>query len=299
MKIKTYFRQEGALHAMLLLPVIFIFIYEYMPMFGITLAFKTYRARLGILGSPWVGLDNFRTLFMMPGFPRAIQNTIIIAMAKITTMIIVPVTFALMLNEISGLKLKRTIQTIVYMPHFISWVLMSGIIIKMLSGSGIVNQFLGNFGVKPIIFLADKTKFPFVLVVTHIWKEFGYSSIVYLAAITGIDPNLYEAASIDGAGRWRQTWHVTLPGMMPMILLRTCLSMSGILSGGFDQVFNLYSPAVYQTGDILDTFIYRLAFVSSQFSISTASSLFKSSIGCVLLIISYRVAYKVSGYHVF
>jgi putative aldouronate transport system permease protein len=297
--LQVILRQEGALHVMLILPVVFTLVYRYIPMGGIVLAFKTYRARMGILGSPWVGLKNFRDLFGMPGFSDAVRNTVVIAMAKIVMGIVVPVIFSLMLNEVFNMKIKKTVQTIVYMPHFISWVLMAGIIIKMLSLYGIVNQFLVFLGVDPIMFLADKEKFPFIIVMTDVWKEFGYSSIVYLAAITSIDPNLYEAASIDGAGRWRQTLHITLPSIVPMIILMTALALGRVLDAGFDQVFNLYSPVVYKTGDILDTFIYRMAFQNSQFSISTAAGLFKSAIGCFMLITSYRLAYKLSGYQIF
>jgi putative aldouronate transport system permease protein len=292
-------RREGALHVMLLLPVLFTLIYRYVPMAGIVLAFKTYRARLGIFGSPWIGLENFRILFSMPGFTDSIRNTLVISIAKILLRIAVPVIFALMLNEVNKMGVKKVVQTIVYMPHFISWVLMAGIIIKMLAQYGIVNQFLGIFGIEPIIFLADKSRFPLVVVVTDIWKEFGYASIVYLAAITGIDPNLYEAAEIDGAGRWRQTLHITLPGMVPTIILMSALALGGVLDAGFDQIFNLYSPVVYKTGDILDTFIYRMAFQNAQFAISTAAGLFKSAIGCILIITSYQLAYKLSGYRIF
>jgi putative aldouronate transport system permease protein len=232
----------------------------------------------------------------MSGFINALRNTVIISVAKIGLGILVPVTFSLMLNEVTAIRLKKTVQTIVYMPHFISWVIMAGIIIRMLSQYGIVNLFLRQIGMGPVIFLADKEKFPLVVIVTDVWKEFGYGSIVYLAAITGIDPNLYEAASIDGAGRWRQTIHVTLPGMVPTIILMTALALGRVLDAGFDQIFNLYSPVVYQTGDILDTFTYRMAFENSQFSISTAASLFKSAIGCTMIIVSYRLAYKLSGY---
>ena len=292
-------RQEGALHLMLLLPVLFTLVYRYVPMAGIVLAFKSYRPRLGIFGSPWVGFENFRILFGMPGFIDAIRNTVFIATAKIIMGIIVPVVFSLMLNEVVMLRLKKVLQTIVYMPHFISWVLMAGIIIKMMAQYGIINKFLGIFDISPIIFLADKQKFPYIVVVTDIWKEFGYGSIVYLAAIAGIDPNLYEAAAIDGAGRWRQTLHVTLPGMVPIIILMTALALGRILDAGFDQIFNLYSPVVYKTGDILDTFTYRMAFQNSQFSISTAASLFKSAIGCIMIVTSYRAAFILSGYRIF
>ncbi|GHV87347.1 sugar ABC transporter permease [Spirochaetia bacterium] len=297
--ISVLLRQEGALHVMLLLPVLMVFIYRYIPMGGIILAFKNYKARFGIFGSPWVGFENFQILFTMPGFLDAIRNTVVIAMSKIVLGIIVPVIFSLMLNELFMLRLKRVVQTIVYMPHFISWVLMAGIIIKMLSQYGIVNKGLAFLGMEPIMFLADKTRFPFIVVFTDVWKEFGYSSIVYLAAIMGIDPNLYEAAEIDGAGRWRQTLNVTLPGMIPTIILMTALALGRVLDAGFDQIFNLYSPVVYKTGDILDTFTYRMAFQNSQFSISTAASLFKSAIGCILIVTSYRAAYKLSGYRIF
>jgi putative aldouronate transport system permease protein len=297
--ITLYLRQEGALHAMLILPVLFVLVYRYIPMAGIVLAFKTYKARLGIFASPWAGLANFRILFGMSGFGDALRNTVTIAAAKIIMGIIVPVFFSLMLNEVKALRVKKAVQTLVYMPHFISWVLMAGIIIKMLSQYGIVNQFLMRLGMEPVIFLADKGKFPFVIVVTDVWKEFGYGSIVYLAAITGIDPNIYEAAAIDGAGRWKQILHVTLPGMIPTIILMTALALGRVLDAGFDQIFNLYSPVVYKTGDILDTFTYRMAFENSQFSISTAASLFKSAIGCIMIITSYRVAFKLSGYHIF
>jgi putative aldouronate transport system permease protein len=298
-RLMVTIKREWSLHLMIFAPLAFIIIYRYIPMAGIIMAFQQYKPGLGIFKSPWVGLGNFQTIFSMSSFTVAIRNTVIIAMAKIALGIIVPVIFALMLNEVGQFQLKRVIQTIVYLPHFISWVIMAGIIAKLLSQFGIVNQFLGLFEIKPVIFLADKSKFPFIIVFTDIWKEFGYGSIVYLAAITGIDPNLYEAAAIDGAGRWRQTLHITLPGILPMVILMTALSLGRVLDAGFDQVFNLYSPVVYQTGDIIDTFIYRMAFESSQFSISTAAGLFKSAIGCVFIISSYRLAWKISGYKIF
>jgi putative aldouronate transport system permease protein len=267
-------------------------------MVGIVMAFQRYNPGRGILHSPWVGLDNFFTLFGIPGFVYAIRNTITISIAKIVLGIIVPVIFSLMLNELTRFQVKKMIQTIVYLPHFISWVLMAGIIIKMMSQYGIINQLLGWFGKEPVIFLADRQKFPFIVIFTNIWKEFGYSSIIYLAAITGIDPNLYEAASIDGAGRWRQAFHVTLPGMLPTVILMSALALGRILDAGFDQIFNLYSPMVYETGDIIDTFTYRVAFENFQFSISTAAGLFKSVIACILLVSSWKTAYKLTGYKI-
>jgi putative aldouronate transport system permease protein len=295
----TIVKQEWPLHVIIFLPFLFIVVYRYIPMVGILMAFQNYKPGPGMLRSPWVGLENFITLFSMPSFLNAIRNTVIIALAKIILGIIVPVIFSLLLNEVEHLRIKRTIQTIVYLPHFISWVLIAGIIIKLLSQFGPINNLFGRFGVEPIIFLADKQTFPFLMVFTDIWKEFGYASIVYLAAITGIDPNLYEAAQIDGAGRFQKILHITLPGIAPIIILMTALALGRVLDAGFDQIFNLYSPVVYETGDIIDTFVYRMAFESSQFSLSTAAGLFKSAIGCVMLIVSYRLAWIFSGYRVF
>lgn len=297
--VRAIVKQEWPLHVIILLPFLLIVVYRYVPMVGILMAFQNYKPGLGMLKSPWVGLQNFITLFSMPSFINAIRNTVLIALGKIILGILVPVVFSLLLNEVEHFQIKRSIQTIVYLPHFISWVLIAGIIIKLLSQFGLVNKFIGGFGVEPIIFLADKQKFPFIIIFTDIWKEFGFSSIVYLAAITNIDPNLYEASQIDGAGRWRQTLHVTLPGMAPMIILMTALALGRVLEAGFDQIFNLYSPVVYETGDIIDTFVYRMAFESSQFSLSTAAGFFKSAIGCAMLITSYRLAWIFSGYRIF
>jgi putative aldouronate transport system permease protein len=195
---------------------------------------------------------------------------------------------------------KRSFQTMVYLPHFLSWILLGGILIDVLSPStGIVNKFLGLFGVEPIYFLGDRSWFPFVLVGTDTWKEFGYNTIVYLAAITGINPSLYEAAIMDGSNRWKQTLHITLPGMMPIIVLLSVLSLGNVLNAGFDQVFNLYSPQVYETGDILDTFVYRLGLVDAQYSVATAVGLFKSVVSLAFISISYLLAYRLANYRIF
>ena len=296
---KKYLRTEWPLHLMMLLPVVVLLIYHYFPMGGLVMAFENYKPASGIFGSKWVGLDNFEFLFTLPGFLAAVRNTVTISLAKIVLGIIIPIIFSLMLNEILCTKVKKPIQTIVYMPHFISWVLMAGIITRMLAQTGIVNQLLTLLGFEPIIFLSDKELFPHIIIWTDVWKEFGYGTVIYLAAITGISPVLYEAAMIDGAGHWRQLWHVTLPGIMPTIILMSALAMGRILNAGFDQIFNLYSPLVYETGDIIDTFVYRMAFNSAQFSVSAAAGMFKSVISCILIVVSYRLAYKLSGYQIF
>jgi len=192
------------------------------------------------------------------------------------------------------------VQTIVYLPHFLSWVILSGIFLDVLSpSSGLVNQALGWFGVEPIFFVGNADWFPYVLVATHSWKEFGWGTIIYLAAFTGISPSLYEAAIMDGAGRWKQTIYITLPGILPIIVLMATLSLGNVLNAGFDQVFNLYSPSVYETGDILDTMVYRLGLIDYQFGVSTAVGFFKSVVSLVLMSVSYALAYRFAHYRIF
>lgn len=292
--------RELPLHILLIPGVIAVFIFNYIPMFGIVMAFQKFVPAKGFWGSEWIGLDNFRYIFNMPNIWNVIRNTVFIAVMKIIANLIVPIIFALLLNEVRKNAFKRTIQTIIYFPHFLSWVILGGILIDVLSPtSGIVNEFIGLFGIKPIYFLGDSKWFPFTLVFTNTWKEFGYNTIVYLAALTSIDPTLYEAAVVDGAGRLKQTWHITLPGILPIVTLMTVLSLGNVLNAGFDQVFNLYSPSVYSTGDIIDTLVYRIGMVEAQFSVSAAVGLFKSAISFVLVVISNKLANKYAGYRVF
>lgn len=292
-------KAEYPLYLMLLLPIAVIIIYNYIPMFGVLISFMKYLPAKGIFRSKWVGLNNFRVLFTMPTFSQALGNTLIISVFKIVLNILVPVTITLLLNDLTSTKVKKTVQTIIYMPHFISWVMLSSIFIKLLSGNGVVNKFLGLFGVRPIIFMGDNKWFRFTLIFTYIWKEFGYGTIVYLAAVAGINADLYEAAEVDGAGHWQQMLHVTLPGIAPTVVMMTALSLGSVLNAGFDQVFNMYSPLVYETGDILDTLVYRMGFDNGNFGLSTAAGMFKSVISSVLLIMSYRIAYKTTGYRIF
>ena len=228
------------------------------------------------------------------------RNTIVIAFWKIVLGLIVPIIFALMLNEVRHNGFKRTVQTIVYLPYFISWVVLGGIFIDMLSPStGIVNRIITALGGESIFFLGDNRYFQPTLIVTDIWKNFGYGAIVYLASILTIDTDLYEAAQIDGANRWQQTWHVTLPGMRMIIVLMLVLSLGNVLNAGFDQVFNMYSTAVYESGDILDTFVYRLGLIDAQYGPATAVGLFKSVISTVFISVSYFLAYKFADYRIF
>jgi putative aldouronate transport system permease protein len=268
-------------------------------MFGLVMAFQDYVPTLGIFGSDWVGLRNFKTLFTMLEFTRALRNTVFIAGCKIVLGIVIPVIFALLLNEVRSRRLQRSIQTLIYLPHFISWILMAGILRDMLSPSvGVVNTMLKTFGMEPVFFLGINRIFPAVIIFSDLWKEFGYGTIIYLAALTGIDPTLYEVAYVDGANRWKQLIHITMPGIAPMIVLMTTLAMGNIFNAGFDQIFNLYAPVVYESGDILDTLLYRLGLVSMQFSISTAAGMMKSVVSMILILVSYRIAFKTTGYRV-
>lgn len=297
---KARLLRELPLHLMLIPAVILVFIYSYIPMAGIVIAFQRFQAAKGLFGSEFVGLANFRTLFSLPDTWQVIGNTIFIALFKMIGGIIAPVVFALVLNEISNKPARRIFQTMVYLPNFLSWIIISGIFIDILSPTrGIVNVMLGKIGIGPIFFLGDPAWFPFTMIVTDIWKGFGFGSVIYLAALTSIDPSLYESAVIDGASRWMQTWHITVPGILSTIILMTVLSMANILNGGFDQIFNLYNPAVYSTGDILDTMIYRMGIQNAQFAVSTAAGLFKSAISFVFIVTSYYLADKLAGYRIF
>jgi putative aldouronate transport system permease protein len=288
------------LHIMLMPAMILLLIYNYIPLVGNLMAFQKFNPVKGIFRSAWVGLENFRYVVAMPGTFQVLWNTFFIAIMKMAAGIVVPVFVALLLNEVRSLKYKRTLQTIVYFPHFLSWVILSGILIDILSPSkGVVGQILTSMGVKPIFFLGEPSWFPYTMVITETWKEFGFGTIVYLAALTGIDPTLYEASMIDGANRLKQVKYITIPGIMPIVVLMMILSMGNVLNAGFDQVFNLYSPQVYKTGDILDTLVYRIGLVDFQYGVATAVGLFKSVVSFTLLAISYAMAYKYTDYRVF
>jgi len=283
---------------MLIPAILLIFIFNYIPLYGLIISFQRYNVAMGF-NSPWVGLDNFRHLFSQPNFVRTIWNTLFIASWKIVLMVVVPVFFALLLNEIRNIFFKRLFQTIIYVPNFMSWVILAGVMIEILSINGIVNQTLGLFGIPTIWFLGDERVFPWTIILSDVWRSFGFGTVIYLATLTGIDPGLYEAATIDGAKRFKQTIYITLPLMMPIIMLMSILSLGNILNAGFDQIFNLYSPIVYNTGDIIDTYIYRVGLEQAQFSLGAAVGLFRSLISAVLIAMSYFMADRFAGYRVF
>ena len=298
---KTEFagREKRMFHLMMLPGMIMLFLFVFVPLFGSLMAFQNYVPAKGIFGSKWVGLDNFKFIFSLPDSRQVFVNTLIIAFAKLIFNIIVPVLFAILLNEITVGICKKFFQTVVYLPHFLSWVVLATVVTNMFSLSGPFNALVTAFGGEPVQFLADNNWFRQVIVATDVWKEFGYNSVVYLAALTGIDLGLYEAASIDGANRFEQTLHITLPSLMPTIILMTALNLGNILNAGFDQIFNLYNPIVYETGDIIDTYVYRIGMVERQYSIGTAVGLLKSIISFLLIMGANKGAKKLTGSGIF
>ena len=279
--------------------IIWLTLFSIVPMFGIVMAFQDYNPSLGVFGSRFNGLENFRYLFLLDDSKQVIWNTFVIAFGKIILHLIVPLAYALLLNEVRRALYKRIVQTITYLPHFLSWVIMSSIVLGMFGYTGVVNTVLGWFGVPPKLWMTDASIFRRLLIGTDVWKEFGYNAVIYLAALTGIDLALYEAAAVDGAGPWKRLLTVTLPGITPTIVLMAVLSLGSILNAGFDQVFNLYNPLVYSTGDIIDTWVYRIGLLNMQTSLATAAGLFKSVISFVMIVLSYILAYKFADYRVF
>ncbi len=287
------------LHLMLLPAAIVTLIFAYVPMGGLIMAFQDFKPYDGMFGSKFIGLEHFRFMFEYPDSKQVIWNTLIISSLKIVFGLIVPFVFAILLNEVRKMFFKRVVQTLVYLPHFISWVILGAILTDMLGSKGIVNSTLTAMGFDSVFWLGDGDWFRFTVVVSDIWQNFGFNTIVFLAALAGVNPSLYEAAEVDGANRWKQTIHITVPAMIPIAVVVGTLSLGNILNGGFDQIFNLYNSLVYDKGDIIDTFVYRTAILNGQYSFGTAVGLFKSLIGLILIVFSYRMAYKYAGYRIF
>ncbi|WP_221226487.1 ABC transporter permease [Paenibacillus endophyticus] len=284
---------------MLLPGFVWLFLISIIPIFGVVIAFQDFNPGQGFFKSEWIGLENFRYMFSLNDTRTIFFNTIFIAVMKIVGNLMIPLVFAIMLNELRLMAAKRWIQTIVYLPHFLSWVILSGILLDIFSYTGPVNVLLHTFGIDPVLFFARADLFPFIVVGSDVWKEFGFNTIIYLAALTGINPSLYEAASIDGATRLRRIWHVTLPGLRATIVLLSVLSLGNVLNAGFDQIFNLYNPLLYSTGDIIDTWVYREGLLNMQYGLATAVGLLKSIVSFIMIIVSYMLASKFANYRIF
>jgi len=269
--------------------IIFVVIYRYMPIYGMVIAFKDYKVPLGILGSPWAGLKHFIRMFSNPTFIQVIRNTFIISLSKILFAFPAPIIFALFLNEIRILKVKKIFQTLSYLPHFVSWVVVFGLFKRFLSINGPINFIITRMGNEPVIFLNESSFFVPLLVLSSIWHNVGWGSIIYMAAITGIDPQLYEAAEIDGTNRFGKMLHITIPSLIPVIITVFLLRLGYILNAGFDQVINFYNPTVYSVGDIIDTYVYRTGLINLDCSYATAIGIFKNILGLSFLIIVNKV----------
>ena len=301
MKWRVYLKRNYDLYLLLIPALVFVLIFHIIPMYGITLAFKDYDMFLtdspfrSILESPWVGLKYFRKLFARPEFIDAVRNTLIISVAKIVFVFPLPIIFAILLNEVKSSKFQKVLQTVVYLPHFLSWAVVAGIFVSLLGSTGLVNSFLVSAGFDKIDFLMSNHLFRPVLIFSDAWKEVGWSSIIYFAAIAGLDQECFEAARVDGANRMQQIWYVTIPGLMPTIVLMLILRVGSIMNAGFGQVLAMYNPTVYETGDIIETYIYRIGLGKMDFSTGTAVGLFNSIIALILVVSSNAVAKKMSG----
>jgi putative aldouronate transport system permease protein len=298
---RARFRFTWQLHVMLIPAVIIVIIFSYIPMVGVVIAFQDFMPGRGFFGSPWVGAERFQYLFKLPDMYLVIRNTVIISVLKIVTILAFSLIMALLLNEVTKNWFKRITQTVFLFPFFLSWVILGGIFVDVFSmESGFAKFIYWVFKIeRPIFFLGEGGWFRTILILTNTWKDMGYNMIIFLAALTNIDPTLYESATIDGATRPQQMWHITLPCITPMVALLGCLAIGGILNAGFDQVFVMYNSLVYESADIIDTYVYRLGLVSAQYSLATAAGLFKSAVGFFLIIVSYWLAGKYAGYRLF
>lgn len=286
---------------LMLLPVVaFYVIFSYVPMYGIVLAWKNYRHTMGILGSPWVGWENFEVVFRNAGMIPAIRNTIVISLLKLVICFPAPIILALLLNEVTSRIFKRSAQTIVYLPNFISWVIIGGLVKTMFAiDDGLVNNILEAMGIGRINFLLDSKYFYFLLIGSELWKSTGWGTVIYIAAISGIDPTLYEAAKIDGCKRFGLVRFITFPCILPIIAVMLIMQISNIMNAGFDSVYNLYNKTVYDVADIIDTLVYRLGVSDGEIEESTAVGLFKNVINFILLLTGNWLTKKMCGYSMY
>ena len=280
-------------YLMMLSGLVYFALLKYAPMYGVLIAFKDFKIKKGIWGSPWVGLQNFRTFFTSTYCSRLIGNTLIISFTKLVLSSFMSVFFAPLLNECTKRRFKRLVQTVSYMPHFLSWVIIYGIVYLFCSESaGYINRIVRMLTGSAIPIMTSNTYFRGLLYFTELWKNTGYASIIYMSVIVGIDPGLYEAATIDGASRWQRIVHITLPAIRSTFIMLTIMNISKIMNAGFDQIYVFYSPQVYQTGDIIDTYVYRAGLEEMRYGLSTAVGLFKNVIGFTLVFTTNRIAQK-------
>lgn len=291
--------QHWEMYLMLIPALIFLILFKFLPIWGISIAFIDYNPYKGILASPFIGLGNFLRFFNSRRAWPVIYNTLFIAIGKIIAGQIAAIIFALLVNEVRSRAFRRVTQTLTTLPHFMSWVIIGSVAVGILSTTGVVNQALISAGLSPVKFLGKASIFPWTLIGLDTWKGFGWGAIIYLAALTNINPEFYEAAAVDGANRWQRIRHITLPGITTTIVLLSCLSLGSILNAGFEQILVLYNPMVESTGDVIDTYVYRVGLIRTDWSLGAAVGLFKSVIGFGLILLSYRLADKLANYRIF
>lgn len=295
-KLKPIIRHR-ALLLMLIPGLLYYLVFHYKSMYGLIIAFKDYRILDGVMASPWAGLKYFKMAFSNAEFWRAFKNTIILSGLKLLFTFPAPIILALMLNEVRALKFKKVVQTMTYVPHFISWVVLAGVLTNFLSPSvGPINMLIDAFGGTPIYFLGKKEYFRGILIIGSIWKEVGWGTIIYLAALTNVDTQLYEAAALDGAGRLRQTFHVTLPAITNVVVIMLIMAVGKIINDDFDQIYNLYNPVVASVSEVISTYIYKMGLEQAMYSYSTAVGLFKNVISLALVIITNTISKKIGDY---
>lgn len=291
------YRNYRLLYLMLVPGLVSLIIFAYMPMYGVLISFQDFRLLKGIAGSEWVGLANFQRLFSRPAVWQAIRNSFVISLYSLMVSFPITIIFALLINEVRFKKMKRVFQTISYLPHFLSWVVMSSIVISVLSpSSGPINGVLKLLGMNPIYFVADPGWFRTVLVVSSVWKGIGWGSVIYLAAISNADAELYDAAYVDGAGRFRMMQHVTLPAMYPVITINLIMSVSGLMGGSFEQIYNLLTSQTLEVGEVISTYVYKLGIEKMDYGASTAIGLFNNLVSMTLLVIANTIARRFSDY---
>jgi len=289
-KVAKDLKRDKWLYLLLIPGVVFFLIFRYLPMAGLKIAFLDYNP-FDPASSPFVGFDQFKKLFTSISFPKVFLNTLKISILKSIVGFPIPIILALLLNEIHCLKFKKFTQTVLYLPHFISWVIMAGLIRSFVNPTnGLINVLIEQMGGKTIDFLTTPSAFVPLLIVTEVYKSMGWGTIIYFAAISGVDEQLYESASIDGANRWHKVLHITLPEIKPVIIIVFILNLGNILNAGFEQIFLLYSPLVYNVADVIDTFVYRMGIVGSDYSFSTAAGLFKSVVALIMIAASNSIA---------
>lgn len=287
-------RKYWPYYVMVLPGVVYLIIFKYIPMLGSVIAFQDYSVYEGILASKWVGFKNFISLFSYDDFKRIFVNTLVLGVYKIVFVFPIPIILALMMNEVRQAKVKKAVQTAVYIPYFLSWIIVAELIFDLLGVNGIFNQIRQFFGMEPILVMQQSKYFRIVYVISSIWKEAGWGTVVYIAAISGIDQALYEAAQIDGASRWQRMTRITLPLLIPTIVTLLLLNIGSFMELGFEHVFSLLTPMTYSTGDIFDTYVYRVGILQAQYSLTTAVGLFQSTIGLILVVFFNRLSRKVS-----